>query len=395
VEEKTLDTVTSRSREHSGFVLNPGAGLRLDEGACLPLRSDFGGCRACEAACPAKVLRVDTQAVALADGCLDCGRCVAACPTDALSLDAMPAANTVSSADAPLEVECAKVPARHCAPGALRVPCLGALSVGRLAALHEVAGNAGVSMVDRGWCSGCSASGGARPGDEVRDRLALWLDAVGDPRPAPRWISRPLPATEMPERIPRPDDAAPKPALSRRQFFGTIATDPLGARRNVTPMGGAGRPAHPASRRREAPDRNRLLGALRAAAARAGRALPAELFPRLVNSGACVDHRVCVAACPTNALEVATTESGASLTLSGDTCIACGACTRACPEGALSLDAHGGEPGSAVVATHAQRVCTACGDTFAPRAGESTCLSCTKSRRFMGDAMTRLFGTRN
>jgi ferredoxin len=376
--------------------LNAGARLRLNEGACLPLRSDFGGCRACANVCPVKVLDVSVDRVALAEGCLHCGRCLAVCPTEALQLDGFDIDALPPGAEA-IEIECAKVPAAERVAHSIEVPCLGGLSAGRLAALHEAAGSRGIALVDRGWCRDCSACGAEHhPAGAAREQVALWLDAVHDPRTAPQMRRRTLPIRLMPNEIPFPPAPAdPGPALSRRQFFRTLASDPVGRSRRPTPMGGDGRAAFPASQRRESPERRRLLDALDAAAARGGTAVPAEFFPRVVNSGACADHRVCTAACPTGALKVVATEGAASLTFSSTACVGCGACARSCPEGALAVERHGGERAPTVVAHHAQTVCSSCGDVFTPRAGEAVCLACSKTQRFIGDAMTQLYGARN
>jgi ferredoxin len=377
-------------------LLTDGARLRLDEGACLPLRSDFGGCRACATSCPAKVLDVSVDRVALADGCLHCGRCVAACPTEALQLDGFDV-DELPAGPQPIEVECAKVPANLRTAQSIAVPCLGGLSAGRIAALHEAAGGRGISLVDRGWCGRCSAGGGsAHPAGAALDRVVLWLDAVHDPRPAPRLLSRPLPAEQMPAEIPAPPEPVdPGPALSRRQFFRTLASDPVGRTRRAAPMGGDGRAAFPTNQRRESPERRRLLDALDAAAGRGATTLPSEFFPRLSVIGVCADHRVCTAACPTGALKVVATEGAASLTFASTACIGCGACARSCPEGALAVETHGGERAPMVLVHHTQQVCSTCGDVFTPRAGEALCPACSKTQRFIGDAMSQLFGARH
>jgi ferredoxin len=159
-------------------------------------------------------------------------------------------------------------------------------------------------------------------------------------------------------------------------------------------MGEPGQAAFPVRSRRPSPERGRLIDALSAVARRAHAELPPELFPRVTSDGACVDHRVCTAACPTGALQIEATDHTASLTFDATTCIACGACQRACPEGALSMEAHGGQPARVAVALHLRRTCVACGDAYTPRTDEETCPPCTKSRRFVGDAMTRLFSQR-
>lgn len=375
------------------LALNASARVQLNEGACLPLRSDFGGCRACASTCPVKVLDVSVERVALADGCLHCGRCIAVCPTEALQLDGFDVTDLPDGVP-PIEIECAKVPTVERTAHSVQVPCLGGLSAGRIAALHEVAGERGIVLIDRGWCGQCSAGSAQHPAQAACDEAMAWLDAVHDPRPAPHMLLRRLPAADMPAQIPQPPAPADQgPMLSRRQFFRTLAESPVGCAR--TPMGGNGRAAFPASARRESPERRRLLDALTAVADRCGSAVPAAFFPRVANSGACVDHQVCTAACPTGALKVVGSDDESTLMFSSAACIACGACTRACPEAALSLDARGGQRAPVALAVHAQQVCASCGEVFSPRQGESTCLACTKSRRFIGDAMSQLFGARH
>lgn len=380
------------------LALRDDARLRLDEGACLPLRSHFGQCRACESACPVHVISVSVERVTVADGCTSCGRCVAACPNEALQLDGFESLATVPAGYGTVELECAKVPGNLRSAESITVPCLGGISAGQIAELNERAGERGLILIDRGWCGLCTAGcGTAHPAQAAVETVSLWLGTIwgrdGSGPAAPRIIDRHLPQSLMPAEIPLAEPAHdPSPALTRRQFFRTLAENPAGRPR--TPMGGNGRAAYPASMRRESPERRRLLNALAAAAQRRQTQVPAEFYPRITNDGACADHRVCTAACPTGALKVVATDGAATLTFSAAACIACGACTRACPEGALSLDAHGGDPTPIVIALHEQQVCSLCGDVFSPKAGETTCLTCTKSRRFIGDAMSQLFGAR-
>jgi rubredoxin len=48
-----------------------------------------------------------------------------------------------------------------------------------------------------------------------------------------------------------------------------------------------------------------------------------------------------------------------------------------------------------VLVHHTQQVCSTCGDVFTPRAGEALCPACSKTQRFIGDAMSQLFGARH
>lgn len=345
-----------------------------------------------------RAIHVQIEQVSLSDDCLGCGRCVAVCPTDALQLDGYAEVLPSTASAAVTEIECAKVPPVERAPGAVQVPCLGALSAGRLAALHEAAGAGGVALVDRGWCGACTAgcATGEHPAARAFEQLTVWLEAAGDTRAPPRWAIRPLPIDAMPVGLPAPmaaeDDGPP---LSRRQFFRAVVEDPVGRRRKGVAMGTSGHAAFPPGRRREAPERRRMLDVLDKIAEREGAAVPAEFFPAVTASSACVDHRVCTAACPTGALKMVAIEGASSLTHSAAACIACGACISACPEGALSLDPHGGVREPTVLASHEQRLCTNCGDSYSPRADEAVCLACSKSQRFIGDAMSQLFAARN
>jgi ferredoxin len=355
--------------------LRDDAPLRLEEGACLPLRSKFGRCTTCASACPAGVLKVTPASVELADGCLRCGRCAAACPTEALSLEGHGMAVSAQAGAGALTVECWKVDRARTAGNAVRIPCLGALSTGRVLELWRASGEAGLELVDRGWCSACSAGGGeAHPAQRALDAANLWLEALGvETRRLAKRVQRPLPPEEMPAEIPAPATEQP---LSRRQFLRSLSTP--------VPVGGRGAPAFPAGKRHESAERRRTLNALGAIAAERGAALPDELFPRLANNGACADHRVCTGACPTGALTVDAADGRAALEFDAETCIACGACERACPEHALSLDAHGGQRGRRIVALHRQERCASCGETYsAKEAGDGLCLSCRKTRKFL------------
>jgi ferredoxin len=367
--------------------------LALDEGACLPLRSRFGQCQACALACPVDALSVSIEAVRLADACIGCGRCVAACPVDALALPGVDEALGAPPALEWIEVECAKVPGEQLAPGAVQVPCLGALSNGRLLELWSRSAESDLTLIDRGWCGSCSAHGcPGHPAQPALDAARLWLAQIGvAAERVPRLEARPLDPASMPDSIP---SLTPEPEFSRRAFFRAVVDRPAG-RSTPTPMGAGGRAAHPPRTRRRSRERQRLLVALDTVAGRESVTLPSELFPRVSNMGRCVDHRVCVGACPTGALSVREANGGAALEFTGEACIACGACVRACPESALTLEPHGGTRSVIVLAMHEHRPCADCGTPFAPTdAADAVCLSCRKSRRFMTDAMHQLFGNR-
>jgi Fe-S-cluster-containing hydrogenase component 2 len=375
--------------------LHPAAPLWHEEGACLPLRSRHGECRACATACLLGVLSVTVAAVRLSDGCIGCGRCTAACPTQALTMPGLELPSPAPApASAPLRIECRKVPERQRAPGTTTLPCLGAATPGLL--LARLAAGQEVQMVDRGWCAACEAGGaGEHPARRSLEAAVVWLEAVGDPR-RPTLVHDPLPAAAMLPDIPPAPEGPPR--LDRRSFFREALQRPAGRHRQAPgPMGGNGRAAYPAERRHPSAERERQLTALRALASQRGQSVPAEFFARLSVDAGCCDRRMCVALCPTAALTVVDAGDSARLDLDADRCIGCGTCVRACPEGAMHLEPHGGSAGVHTLAAHRRMRCATCGDLFAAAAGASGdralhCQVCTKTQRFIDDARRQLFG---
>jgi Fe-S-cluster-containing dehydrogenase component len=301
-----------------------------------------------------------------------------------------------------LRIECRKVPAALLAPGSWVLPCLGALTTGHL--LGQAAAGVAVEVVDRGWCQGCEAGcGGARPEHPAAAALAgalMWLQAIGESN-EPRLVTEVLPVTQRPAVIPPAPGQAPP--VDRRRFFRAALERPAGRDRAPTPMGADGRAAYPADARRPSPERERQRAALEVLAAARASVVPAEFYPALHADASCCDRRMCVALCPTAALQVADDGAAARLQFDPVRCIACGTCVRACPQTALVLQPHGGSAEVQTLATHRQRHCPSCGETYAvteeagaePAAAPALCPACTKSNRLIADARRQLFGAMN
>jgi ferredoxin len=178
-----------------------GFGLAYQPERCLPSRFPQIECRRCATACPTGALVPTAQGPQLAAGCVDCGQCVTACPTEALSvpgfapprLTALDAGGHSSNQPPPVAIDCWRVPVSMSPAGALRVPCLGGLSVPWLLAL--VAGTAGrrIELLDRGFCAHCPAGGPEHPVRGVLAETQGLLDAMEVT--AARWpmlVDRPL-----------------------------------------------------------------------------------------------------------------------------------------------------------------------------------------------------------
>lgn len=374
--------------------------LTFAEGACLALRSRYSNCAACANACPAGVLRLDASGLSLTAGCLNCGRCAAACPTGALQMEGFAVIRPrAATSKTPIYVDCWKVAASHLPRDAVRVRCLGGIALHQLVQWHVASGSRAIVLVDRGWCGQCNAGCGANhPAQETVDAARALLAELGVPEQAfPRIETLPLPDAEMPAEIPEPLAAQP---LSRREFFAGITRN---AARAIAPMA-AGQPDDDAQSRRargakiETTARSQLLARAATLGARYGRSLPAELFPALRIADACCNHQVCAATCPTRALQAYLSEDGAAAGIAFDAaaCIACGDCTRACPERALTLVPQGdGEVprGATALTRWTLRECYDCGHEFTDSGSSSVCPTCRKTRELARTSFSQLFGT--
>lgn len=355
--------------------------------ACIAARSLPSACLRCEKACPAVAVKVGEAGPALVADCLGCGRCAAACPTGAMVLKGFAEARTLPTGNAPLHIECWKVPASLTGHIAVRVPCLGGLDAGQLLEWQALLGDTPLHLVDRGWCAQCSAGGEMHPAQVALDEVARLREACNlQSIVQPRLVRRPLPVALMPAAIPEP---AAVERINRRAFFRRLAAEASQAIPATAPV--APRPRR--GSRFSLPKRERLLTALEILTLQPVERLPAAVLPGLTIAEACDHLGVCAGMCPTGALHLYEEGDRAGLRFEPRDCVACGMCAQACPERAIEVRAAGSshDPAAAHAITRFPLVrCEHCLTPFAATQGATLCHACRRGR-----AMAKnLFGTR-
>lgn len=167
-------------------------------------------CGHCREVCPAGVLSGGLWSVKLETaGCIGCGICSAECPTGAIRVEGFEAKEASAdspAADAPITLECRRVPERLRANGAEMVPCLGGLSAADL--LERAASGRDLVLADHGWCAGCAFGHCAAPWEDAVQR-AEGLSATLPEGMAPVIAVADLP---LPPLFPRFDRRTGPPA---------------------------------------------------------------------------------------------------------------------------------------------------------------------------------------
>lgn len=380
-------TTTDASSMPIRFRPLPGDGrVAFAAEACIAARSLPSACQRCARACPAGAVKVGEAGPELVADCLGCGRCAAACLTGAIFLNGFPETGKLPSGNAPLHVECWKVPASLTGHAALRVPCLGGLDAGQLLEWQALLGNAPLHLIDRGWCAQCRAGGAAHPARAALDEAARLLQSCAlQAMEHPSLVLRPLPAALMPAAIPEP---AAEEKIGRRAFFRRFAAE--AAQAMPTP-----RPAAPRLRRGHdfpLPKRERLLAVLEAMTRQPGGRLPAAVLPGLTLQKDCDHLGVCAGMCPTGALYTYEDEDHAGIGFEPRDCVACGLCAQACPARAIEVRPMGAA-GQSVAAHTLTRFplarCEQCLTPFAAVRGATLCPACKRSQQMSQN----LFGT--
>lgn len=384
--------------------LLPGHPLGVHVDACLALRAPrYASCRACEDVCPPKALRIGDDALHLEENCLRCGRCAAACPMGALTLPGFAVSELDRHPSPPLSIDCWKVPASLSLDGGVRVPCLGGLSAGRILELVAGAGARVVELLDRGWCTHCSAgSADSHPAAASLRRACELMEAAGagpDRLPGLRKVH--LPAHLMPADIPPPES---EKKLSRRGFFNALTAKTTLAIDRVRPLA----PALAARRRRgferepvPSRERERVLQSMTRIGRNAWLMPPPDLFTRIQIADTCDNHQLCANICPTGALSILDGPGRVETMFEPRLCIGCNECRAVCPTGALTVLPNGYNLPDATLpdrpsrlACFSEQSCIQCGQPFAERGEETLCPPCRKRARLARSAFQFLFQTR-
>jgi ferredoxin len=399
-----MATSTDDAPEVKYRTLRDGLPLSLLDDACLALRAPrYATCRACESTCPVKAIRVVEQAIELTDDCVRCGRCAAVCPMGALAQPGFVVAQQVQERATTITVDCWKVPTQLSADGAVRVPCLGGLSAGRMLELVASAGDSVLELIDRGWCASCSAGGAAtHPAQGALTQVRALLQAAGlrdEKLPRPRLD--PLPQKLMPTEIPLP---VTETKLGRRGFFSMLSAKTAVVVDKVMPLSVAEVRRRRGFEKNPVPSTERerlLLGtALIAKAGHGGQ--PRCLFNRVDVSAACCNHQLCASICPTGALVVFEQGNRTELMFDTQLCIGCRECQVICPEDALSVLPNGYAGAQDVLpdqpirlTSFGEKTCPECTRVYTEK-GDDTgiCPQCQKRRNLASSAFQSLFGPR-
>jgi Fe-S-cluster-containing hydrogenase component 2 len=308
-----------------------------------------------------------TVAEASCDGC---GVCAASCPTGAVAVEGFSGLRVTPAV--PVRLECRRVSVADAGTEAIRVPCLGGLTVDALFGL-ALRDRVNITIVDRGWCRSCAAAAGSAapwsPSVTAVNRLVRLASGVASPAIA--VTSSPLSPRSALD-LPRPE---PGPTVSRRDLFARIGA-PAKSKHVPTSADPAHKPIAKVATDTLTVRRDRLSTLSR------GRPLAAALFPSASIAANCCDNQVCARSCPTAALSIVDSPDVTGLDFDAALCIACGACKTACPTGSVAVAPAGEGLYSGPVALRRlpRVVCRACEREFVARTGQTICPACHKDR---------------
>ncbi len=362
-----------------------GSSLLWNNAACLPLSAQ--GCRQCADACPADALHFRTGIPSVTPQCTECARCAAACPTDALTRKHFPApAAPVLRAGDSAYIDCSKVPRTRSPEGAIRVPCLGAISTGWLLTLQDQIGDTPVILLNRGWCASCPSGDASTCSANavVADAGRMLADAGLPAQLQARIELHPLPLAQMPEAIPA---AVEETMISRRGFFSRGFSEAAGLASGALSVNGSTGhaplpPLVALGRVIPAEQIRRMTALLNIRSRHPGTPATLPLPAVSIDSDQCENHGICSAVCPTGALAKYDDNGTAGIRFNALLCVSCRQCERDCPQQAVRFTTLRGTTPQDIdreLTRHPVKVCVKCEDEFSGDPGE-TCPVCRKTQ---------------
>jgi len=358
-------------------------GTDADPSLCKRVRFRPSNCQECRSVCPENAISL-SPGPSIGDGCLDCGLCQTACPTEVF-LDKLQseqylldrATSTLGAKRSPNEhkrllISCHRAGALDA--DSLDVPCLGAIT-------ENIIVGAALSGFDRihlmkGNCSQCRLEAGQKLFQDSLKRSRALLDSLG-------LGEVPISLEEI--------EAQRESTADRQELFSRIAS----RIRN-----------HAASVRYQR-DEAKTEESSGQAEERAARYSPSRaLFRKLaypersmsftikrnepefrwgtvtIDEAECSACGICVAVCPTRALEQGMENGCWILSIVSSACTKCALCIEACPEQSIGCDRQWSladllDDEARVVARIQMSACFACGEVM-PASQGRMCPTCEK-----------------
>ncbi|MDQ2083946.1 4Fe-4S binding protein [Xanthobacteraceae bacterium Astr-EGSB] len=317
-------------------------GLAVRNELCLRARHRASDCERCSESCPAGAIAVVEGVVLSPALCNGCGACATLCPSGALT--------ACEPSDAQLRFAilrhvknsgvvafaCETYLAAHVEdrPKVVAVPCIARLDESILLDA-VVAGASHVGLVDAA-CADCPQAKLHRTAATVVNRLNKLLSAWSH-RAAVEFVADLSGSKPLVGDTPRPT------GVSRRAFFTALRSSKAKASRPGPPetseAGGAVIPK--GGQPKEVPDRRRrIMASLRRLGPATGTAsLDGSVWATMTVSAGCNGCGICVAACPTAALDAKDEDGAWRLSFLVANCIRCGLCASLCVTKALRIDA--------------------------------------------------------